>query len=73
MKRSFRTDWPKRKRAARQHIANLHTVDERDVGNRPGLERVFGIDGPEYSVDGAVVQPTTAFRMLAHSWLTRAA
>lgn len=71
--RRLRTDWTSRALAARRHRANLAVVDERDLGNRPGIERVFGLDGPEWAIDGAVVQPVTAFRALALQWLTREA
>ncbi len=56
--RRLRTDWPKRKRAARQHIANMPNVDERDVGNRPGVSQALGFDDatfegpPEHECEG---------------------
>lgn len=74
MRRSFpRTDWAKRARGARRHTVIMNTTPESEMGNRPGLERVFGLDGPEWSLEGATfaVGSPALFRALARHWFLR--
>ena len=50
------------------------TTDDRDMGNRPGVEFMLGLDGERMVViDGIAVDSTRAFAALAHHWLTKMA
>lgn len=53
----------------RQNLRNAtyaRTLDERDIGNRPGIEEAFGFGDPR-GWDGTAER----FRHLAHRFLTR--
>lgn len=69
--RGHRTDWHHRAREARRHRANIATTDERDIGIRRGVERVLGLDGPEFSLGGMVLHPTRVLRELSSHWFSR--
>lgn len=58
MRRRSRSDFAKRAREARKHIARMHTEDERDMGVRPGMGRMLGFGGSD-------------FWSKARRWLTR--
>lgn len=61
-------------RANRRTAEFVRTIDERDIGNRPGVEIRLGIEGErEVIIDGCVVHPSREFVSLAHHWLRRAA
>lgn len=58
-------------RRALHHAAN---EDPRDIGNRPGVEFILGIDGElEVSIDGLVIHPSRVFVALSHHTLTKRA
>lgn len=75
-----RTGFDAGRNQARQRVRRMsrrigelvRTLDDRDVGIRPGVSIALGLEGDrEVIVNDVFIAPTRWLRVLSHRWLTR--